>query len=293
MTPPGEPQTTSTAGAAEQEAIDREIERLIEPGLRANAWRPDYPVFRQRRLWDEQFHGRRVRILRQELRRAPRGGILDVGSGRGGLAVALRREGYRVVTADLRHRNCRVGRLRGRRYALDIPAVCARAEALPFGTESLGAVICRDVLEHCERPAHVLAEIWRVLRAGGVCYITVINRLCWVDPHYHLAGISLLPRPLAERYIACRGRSKTSTTDRQRLSDLQYYFYAEFIRWAQGYGFAVRDLRRERLHRYRRTGPAHWVRWLRDRLLRPLSLQSADFEFVLAKPSSGRTGRSQ
>ncbi len=280
-------ETVDMRASASREEIDRELASLLEPGLRANAWRSDYEAFRQHRLWDEQHHERRVRILRREWRGRIPNPVLDLGSGRGGLAVALSQEGYRVVALDLRHRCCRGARLRGQRYALELPAVRARAEQLPFSNATFGAVVCRDVTEHCLHPAHLLAEIWRVLRAGGSCFITVINRWCWVDPHYHLAGIAFLPRSLGERYIALRGRSKQSTGDHQRLSDMHYFSYGEFIRWARGFGFAVRDLRAEQLDRYRQSGLVNRLRWLRYELLRPLSLQANQFEFLLEKP--GRT----
>jgi ubiquinone/menaquinone biosynthesis C-methylase UbiE len=280
-TPPQEPRSA-------RPEIEQEIARLLDPGLRANAWRPDYDVFRQGRLWDEHRHGRRVRILRREWRGVAGHAVLDVGSGRGGLAVALARAGYRVVALDLRHSCCRVARLRAQRYALDVPAVEARAEHLPFGDETFGAVVCRDVMEHSHQPAQLLAEIWRVMRRGGSCFITVINRLCWIDPHYHLAGVSFLPRAVAERYVQLRGRGKQSKRDRQRLSEMHYYRYTEFVRWARGFGFVVRDLRAEQVERYRRDGLANRLRSVRDRLLQPLSLHAGQFEFLLAKPARAR-----
>lgn len=271
--------------------IEAEIARLLEPGMRANAWRSDYTVFRQQRLWDENHHRRRVRLLHREWRQRDARTILDVGSGRGGLVVALRRTGYRVVALDLRQSCCRVARLRGQRYALDVPAVRARGERLPFPDATFGAVVCRDVLEHSRYPAQLLSEIWRVLRAGGSCFVTVINRWCWVDPHYHLAGIAFLPRPLAERAIALLGRSKTSNDDHQRLSDMHYYAYDEFVRWARGFGFAVRDLDAERLARYRSHGVGNAWRWLRGALLRPLSLHANQFELLLEKPARTKSRR--
>lgn len=273
------------------EAIEQEIARLIAPGLEANAWRADFEAFRQRRLWDENHHARRIRILRRELRKLADQPVLDLGTGRGGLAVALRREGYRVAALDVRQRYCRVARLRALRYDLELPAVRASGERLPFADETFGVVICRDVLEHSEWPVRVLGEIWRVLRAGGCCYVTVINRWCWVDPHYHLFGISFIPRPLAERYIAQRGRSKESIGDRQRLSDLNYYHYAEFVRWAGGAGFEVRDVQAEQLRRYRHDGLTNRFRWFLYRALRPLSLQSNAFEFLLCKVGKARKPR--
>jgi SAM-dependent methyltransferase len=47
------------------------------------------------------------------------------------------------------------------------PDVFGDARALPFADAGLDAVILKDVLEHLEGPEAALAEIARVLRAGG------------------------------------------------------------------------------------------------------------------------------
>lgn len=263
--------------------LEAEIERLLGPGLEKNSWRRDFEAFRERRLWNENYHRRRVRILSREWGKAARGTILDLGTGRGGLAVALAREGYPVVALDLRRNCCRLAKLRAYRYGLDLPAVCARGEELPFRGESFTGVVCRDVLEHCECPGLLLAEIHRVLRPGGSCFVTVINRWAWVDPHYHLFASSFLPGPLRDRYVRLRGRDKGTARDRQRLSELHSFSYREFVRWASSFGFRVRDLAAESLERYRRESTRSWLRWVRSRLLRPFSLHANHFEFLLLK----------
>jgi 2-polyprenyl-3-methyl-5-hydroxy-6-metoxy-1,4-benzoquinol methylase len=220
---------------------EQELAALLEPGMRANAWRPDYEHLHKRRLWNELYQDYNIDLLQRRLGQLGDRLILDVGMGRGGLCVALRRAGNTVVGLDLRRRNCRITRLRGRRYDLPIPVIQARAEHLPIASDSVDVVICRDVLEHVDRPNAMLTEVHRVLRRSGACFITVINRLCWVDPHYHLAGLSLMPRSLAERYIAWRGRTKVSGRDRQCVSDMHYYTYGAFVRQAERVGFWVDD----------------------------------------------------
>ncbi len=46
----------------------------------------------------------------------------------------------------------------------------ADAHAIPFATEAFDAVIVQAVLEHVLDPGQVVAEIWRVLRPGGLVY---------------------------------------------------------------------------------------------------------------------------
>ena len=67
-------------------------------------------------------------------------------------------------------------------------------------------VICAQVYEHVPDAAMMMAEIYRVLKTGGVCYFTAGNRLNIIEPHYHLPFLSVVPRPLAHLYVKWSGK---------------------------------------------------------------------------------------
>ena len=50
--------------------------------------------------------------------------------------------------------------------------VMASADSLPFADEAFDCVICTEVLEHCARPQETMAQIHRVLKAGGRVFLT-------------------------------------------------------------------------------------------------------------------------
>jgi SAM-dependent methyltransferase len=242
-----------------------ELERAIEPWLQHMAWRRDYAQWRERRIYQERYQQERLEQLEditgtlEDLR------LLDLGAGMGGFAVAARLWAAEVVACEYNPAYCRIIKLRAKRHRLSLPVCNAAGESLPFGDGRFDAVVCWDVLEHVQRPEGVLAEINRVLRPGGHALVTVINRWAWNDPHYHMKGINYLPRPLAEGMIARRGRGKDGAAfrDMQRLSDMHYYSYGQFVRLAGRSGFSVRDLREERL----RAGTLHSPKFSR-RVLR-------------------------
>ena len=47
------------------------------------------------------------------------------------------------------------------------------AHKIPFKTESFDCVICNAVLEHIEKPNKILAEINRILKPGGLLWVSV------------------------------------------------------------------------------------------------------------------------
>lgn len=226
-----------------------ELEQAIDPWLSHMTWRRDFAQWRERRINQEQYQGERLGML--EGAAGPLSGLrlLDLGAGMGGFAVAAALAGAKVTACEYNPAYCRIIGLRVARHNQRLPVFNSAGEALPFASESFDAVTAWDVLEHVQSPERVLAEIGRVLRPGGHALLTAINRRAWVDPHYHIRGINWLPRPLAEAIIAWRGRGKSGAAfrDMQRLSEMHYYHYGEFVRLCKRHGFTVSDLREEQL----------------------------------------------
>lgn len=233
-----------------------ELEQRIDPWLQHMAWRRDFAQWRDRRINQENYQNER---LQQIIRLAPLADLrlLDLGAGMGGFAVAAARRGAAVVACDYNRAYCDIIALRAKRYGITIPIYNVAGETLPFKPASFDVVVSWDVIEHVQSPECMLAEIARVLRPGGHTLLTVINRRAWIDPHYHIRGINWLPRPWAEQIIARRGRGKQQVAfnDMQRLSEMHYFHYGEFVALARRFGFSVRDLREELLREGRLRSP--------------------------------------
>lgn len=63
-------------------------------------------------------------------------------------------------------------------YAVNIspdaaPHIYGDAHRLPFSSQSADCVLCCEVLEHVKDPRQCCREIWRVLKPGGVAFISV------------------------------------------------------------------------------------------------------------------------
>ncbi|MEZ4422577.1 MAG: methyltransferase domain-containing protein [Gemmatimonadota bacterium] len=135
------------------------------------------------------------------------GAFLDVGCGTGPLLVAAARAGYGpVVGVDVAFRWLVLGRARLQEAGLDLPLLCANAEALPFKEERFDVVALDSVIEHCRDQAATVADAHRVLRAGGTCFLSTPNRFSvGPDPHTGLPLGSLLPAAWTARYARAKG----------------------------------------------------------------------------------------
>ena len=111
-------------------------------------------------------------------RLAPGARLLDVGCGTGQLLAALRdREmglmltGVDVSQAMLAQASARLG--------AQVALCRAPAERLPFDDASFDVAVSTSALHHWPAPAHGLAEIARVLTAGGMLVLTDWCRESW------------------------------------------------------------------------------------------------------------------
>lgn len=90
--------------------------------------------------------------------------VLDLGSGVGGYSEEFARCGACVISVDLVQPQLTPG--------LPINQIVGNALALPLCTEGFDFVFCASLIEHVAQPAQLLAEIERVLKPGGVCYLS-------------------------------------------------------------------------------------------------------------------------
>ena len=124
--------------------------------------------------------------------------VLDMGCGAGRHAFALYRRGADVVALDLDEAELKdvAGMFAAMREQGEAPAgataqaVRGSAYALPFEDESFDRVVAAEVLEHLPQDERAMAELFRVLKPGGLIAVTVPRwgpeLVCWaLSSAYH------------------------------------------------------------------------------------------------------------
>lgn len=134
--------------------------------------------------------------------------VIDVGCGLGTFVLLANASGMPAIGVEPEETEVELARKRLGEAGLD-PALVrvGEGECLPFDDESASAVLLHDVLEHVRDWRAVLAEARRVLRPGGVVYAkgpSYTVRL--IEPHYQVLWLPQMPKSLARRYLALRGR---------------------------------------------------------------------------------------
>jgi SAM-dependent methyltransferase len=198
------------------------MRRLVE-GLHAGS--EDLPAYAD---WIREHLGGRVLAFRERL--LPQllfftdlhdRDLLDFGCGTGSTTVALceRAPGSRITAVDIEPELLRVARLRLQHHGMEARVVLQhiapvqRRGDLPFASASFDVVLANGVLEHvvplAVRPQVVL-EMWRLLRPGGVLFISETPNALWpIDRH--TTGLPLvpwLPSGVAARLAVAAGRHR-------------------------------------------------------------------------------------
>ncbi|MBL4889787.1 MAG: methyltransferase domain-containing protein [Candidatus Lindowbacteria bacterium] len=155
-------------------------------------------------------------LIEEELSQA-QAPILDIGCGPGLLKVAL-------------------AELSGRRiWGIEVdPSVAVTSEDMIFGnglklpikSNSVGFVLLNHIIEHLEQPEQLIAEVARVLRPGGIAYVTTPNYNWPWEVHYRVVGIHWLPKDIAD--VVVRAMKRGQAFDNVRL--LQYHHLIEMAK---------------------------------------------------------------
>ncbi len=202
---------------------------------------------------------------------------VDIGCGSGGISYHLARSFKEVCGVDPEPWQ------RWQDFVADCPNLSFREESiesLSYADDSVDIVICNQVYEHVPSPQILIAQIYRILKPGGLCYFAGPNLLYPIEPHVHWPFVHWLPRSWAvailKRFAPGKVLDANSTT------------YWQLRRWLRDFDAhdAVPQLIKHRAQAESASPVWRVFRPVPLRLLRLLGFLSPGFVFLLTKPGS-------
>jgi 2-polyprenyl-3-methyl-5-hydroxy-6-metoxy-1,4-benzoquinol methylase len=130
--------------------------------------------------------------------------VLDVGCSHGVISNALAECTRQVIGLDIDQAAVNWATENHRRDNLRFQL--GDGLGLDFEPDTFDLVICNQIYEHVADARHLMNEIHRVLKPGGLCYFSATNRFLLIEQHYNLPLLSVIPKPLAHLMLRLLGR---------------------------------------------------------------------------------------
>jgi 2-polyprenyl-6-hydroxyphenyl methylase/3-demethylubiquinone-9 3-methyltransferase len=125
--------------------------------------------------------------------------IADIGCGAGTQSLMWAANGHRVIGVDISAPLIELARQRSVEMQLSADFRVGSASSLPIADTSVDVVLVSELLEHLAAWEGCVNEAVRILRPGGVLYLSTTNRLCPVQQEFTLPAYSWYPRSLKKR----------------------------------------------------------------------------------------------
>ena len=143
--------------------------------------------------------------------------IVDIGCGAGSQSQLWAKLGHDVIGLDVNEALIDTARKRATDAKLDIRFEVGSATHLPLGDRTMDVCLLPELLEHVEDWEACLSEACRVLKPGGLLYLSTTNALCPVQQEFNLPFYSWYPSYLKRHY------EKLAVTTRPELANYARY----------------------------------------------------------------------
>jgi 2-polyprenyl-3-methyl-5-hydroxy-6-metoxy-1,4-benzoquinol methylase len=163
--------------------------------------------------------------------------ILDDGSGFGEVSIEMARAGGLVSGIEPDRERLLLSRRFAKKEKVPVDFRLGYAENLPFQDGHFDIVVSNAVIEHVKDVEKTLSEMARVVRPGGVIYISVPNYLFPHEDHYKVPFPPLAPKSLARIYLRMLGRKPDF------INTINYITMPALFRTLRGLGMRVIPIR--------------------------------------------------
>ena len=166
--------------------------------------------------------------------------ILVVGCGpKPDMVKSMLQNGYNVRGVDVIPDYARLG---GEYIGDPDRILVGKAEKLPFDDGTQSVVFLSSVLEHVDSPEEAIRENFRVLKPGGVCFVSTTNRwrfsLLGNNGEFRVPFFNWFPSLVKESYVFHHLHYKPTLANYSPRPAVHWFSYSDLCRLGRRVGFA-------------------------------------------------------
>jgi len=165
----------------------------------------------------------------------------DVGCNAGTQSILWARLGHDVQGVDISTELVELGRQRSKAEGVTINFEVADAAQLPWPDNSLDVCLVPELLEHVSRWEPCLDEFARVLKPGGMLYISTTNRLCPQQQEFDLPFYSWYPTSLKKYYERLSVTTRPELVSHAKFPAIHWFTYFELKKELSNRGLDSQD----------------------------------------------------
>lgn len=230
-------------------AAMKEINRPSDaPAAFDHTSNPNFVAYYEQQSLSPQTHARFQTVRDKLLKLAettgltrPRLSVVDIGCGAGSQSQLWAQLGHEVVGLDINEALIDTARERAADARLDIRFEVGSATGLPLGDRTMDVCLLPELLEHVEDWETCLSEACRVLKPGGLLYLSTTNALCPVQQEFNVPLYSWYPGFLKRRYEKLAVTTRPELVNYARYPAVHWFTFYELAEYLGKHGLRCRD----------------------------------------------------
>lgn len=167
--------------------------------------------------------------------------VVDIGCGAGTQCRMWAILGHHVKGIDINQPLIDLAKERAAKEGLNIDFSVASATELPLLDNSADVCLVPELLEHVQDWQSSIREFARILRPGGVLFLSTTNKLCPIQQEFNLPLYSWYPRFLKHRYEALALTTRPQLVNYAKYPAVHWFSFFSLRAYLKQYGFQSMD----------------------------------------------------
>lgn len=167
--------------------------------------------------------------------------VADIGCGTGTQARLWAEQGHRVYGLDVNAPLIEIAKRRAHKEGLEIKFDVGSATELPYPDASMDIALLPELLEHVADWQGCLNEAVRVLKPGGLLYVSTTNWICPLQDEFNLPLYSWYPGFLKRRYERLAVTTRPEIANYCKYPAVNWFSYYALASYLKPHGFRCLD----------------------------------------------------